>query len=470
MGSSEFLRIKNSFYIVITFVLLLFSCSGSSDQPDLLIVNARVVSMDSDSAFYDPGFIAVKEGKISAIGKMENLEKNPVPAKSKFDAKGKVVLPGLINTHTHLAMTLLRGIADDLELNEWLTNYIFPAEAKNVNKEYVSVGTQLGLIELVRGGTTTYTDMYYFEDIVAEETKKAGVRAVLGETVLDFPAPDNKTWEEAISYVETFLEKWKNDSLITPAIAPHAIYTVSTDHLQEVLALSKKYDAPILTHLAEAPSETKYSVSNYKKRPVPYLDSFGFLNPKLTAAHVVHVNQSEIDLIAKRGVGVAHCPQSNMKLSSGVAPIPAMIRANLRLGLGTDGAASNNDLSLWEEIDTAAKLHKLIQSDPTVVTAKEALELATIGGARAIHMEDKIGSLEPGKFADLIFIDMNKPHLTPSYNIYSSLAYTVKSSDVTDVIIAGKWILKDQKFTELNEEEILKKARTIQKAIEKSLE
>jgi 5-methylthioadenosine/S-adenosylhomocysteine deaminase len=436
---------------------------------DLMVEGGIVVTMDSDARVIDNGFIAIEGDRIVAVGDATSPERRSFRPRRIIDARGKAVLPGLINAHTHLPMVLYRGIADDLTLQEWLQKYIFPAEAKNTTREFVVAGTRLGLVELIRGGVTTYADMYYFEDAVAEETKKAGVRGVLGETVLDFPAPDHKTWESALQATGEFLQRWKGDPLITPAIAPHAVYTVSTKHLQEVKTLAEKYDAPILIHLAEAPTETEYTLKNYNDRPTSYLEKIGFLSSRVTGAHGVWVDDDEIELLKKREVGVAHCPQSNMKLSSGAAPAPKMIKAGVRLGLGTDGAASNNDLSMWEEIDMAAKLHKFVTKDPTVVAAREALGLATIGGARALHLEKDIGSLEPGKRADLIVVDLSAAHLTPMYNIYSLLVYAAKASDVSDTIVNGRVLMRNRRLQTMNEEAVKSVARSFQKRVSQSL-
>ena len=386
-----------------------------------------------------------------------------------IDARGRAVLPGLINTHTHVPMVLLRGLADDLELEDWLNNYMFPVESRHVTREFVAAGTRLGLAEMIRGGISTFCDMYYFEDAVAEETSRAGLRAVLGEVVVDFPAPDNKTWEEALAYVEKFADKWKGDALIVPAVAPHAPYTVGTEHLKQVHRLADRLDVPVVIHIAEAPSETGYTLKHFKARPVPYLERLGFLSPRVIGAHLVHVNDDEIQVLKQREVGVGHCPQSNMKLASGVAPIPDMLKAGLRVGLGTDGAASNNDLDMWEEMDTAAKLHKVVTGDPTVVSARQALEMGTIGGARAIHMEDKIGSLEVGKYADLITLDLDAPHLVPIYDIYSHLVYAAKASDVVDTVVNGRVLMRDRRLLTLDEEEVKAEARRYGRRVRESL-
>ncbi len=436
---------------------------------DLLITGGAVVTMDGERRIFDNGFVAIRGERIVEVGNAAQLKAKGYRAKQTIDARGKVILPGLINTHTHIPMVLFRGIADDLNLQDWLTKYIFPAEAKNVTREFVVAGTRLGLAEMIRGGTTTYADMYYFEDAIAEETKKAGLRGVLGETVIDFPVPDNKTWAEAMSYAEKFIQRWKGDSLITAAIAPHAPYTVNTEHLNEVRALAEKLDAPIIIHLAEAPTETEFMAKTYNSRPATYLEKINFLSPRVLAAHVVHVNDEEIATLKRREVGVAHCPQSNMKLASGTSPVPAMLKAGVRIGLGTDGAASNHDLSMWEEIDSAAKLHKLIANDPTVVPAAQALEMATIGGARAIHQEKEIGSIEKGKRADVIIVDLNAPHLTPVYNFYSHLVYAAKASDVSDTIVNGRVLMRNRRLLTMDEDAVKASAREYQKRVSQSL-
>ncbi len=459
--------------VLIMFVLLSSgqtrTGNSSGASIDLLITGGAVVTMDGERRVFDNGFVAIRGEQIVEVGEMGRLKAKGYRARQIIDARGKIILPGLVNAHTHVPMVLFRGIADDLNLQDWLTKYIFPAEAKNDTREFVVAGTRLGLAEMIRGGITTYADMYYFEDAIAEETRRAGMRGILGETVIDFPVADNKTWAEAMAYSEKFLTRWKGDSLITAAIAPHAPYTVSTEHLNEVRALAEKLDAPILTHLAEAPTETEFIAKTYNTRPAAYLERINFLSPRLLAAHVVHVNDEEIGILKRREVGVAHCPQSNMKLASGTAPVPAMLKAGLRLGLGTDGAASNHDLSLWEEIDSAAKLHKLISGDPTAVPAQEALAMATIGGARALHMEKEIGSLESGKRADVILVDMSALHLTPMYNFYSHLVYAVKASDVSDTIVNGRVLMRNRRLLTINEGAVKTAARKYQKQVAESL-
>ena len=435
---------------------------------DLIVSGGTVVTMDGARRVMDDGAIAIKAGRIEAIGRASEIGQK-YAAREVVNATGKVVVPGLINGHTHVPMTLFRGLADDLDLQEWLTKYIFPAEAKNVTEEFVRVGTRLGLAEMIRGGTTTYCDMYYFEDAIADETSKAGMRAVLGETVIDFAVADNKTNAEAMAYVESFVKKWEGNALIVPAIAPHAPYTVSEEHLKAVRAFSDRTGAPIVTHISETKREVDDSIKAKGASPIDYLNRIGFLNNRVVAAHVVWPTEEELGLLKKLGVGIVHNPQSNMKLASGVAPVPEMLKEDLPVGLGTDGAASNNDLNLWEEMDTAAKLHKLISKDPKVVNAEEAFEMATIRGARALHLEKEIGSIEKGKRADLVIVDLDDLNQTPYYNIYSDLVYATKAADVRTVIVEGRVIMRDRLLLTLNEGTIKADARRYRERIIRSL-
>jgi 5-methylthioadenosine/S-adenosylhomocysteine deaminase len=424
--------------------------------------------MDGSRRVIDNGGVAVKAGRVVEVGKTADIDRK-YAAREIINASGKVVIPGLINGHTHVPMTLFRGIADDLDLQEWLTKYIFPAEAKNVTEDFVRVGTRLGLAEMIRSGTTTYCDMYYFEDAIADETFKAGMRGVLGETVIDFPVADNKTNAEAMAYVDHFVKHWQGNALIVPAIAPHAPYTVSQDHLTAVRAFSDRTGAPIVIHISETKREVDDSIKDKGASPIDYLNRFGFLNDRVIAAHVVWPSDEELALLKRLGVGIVHNPQSNMKLASGVAPVPAMLKDDLPVGLGTDGAASNNDLNLWEEMDTAAKLHKLISKDPKVVSAQEAFEMATIRGARALHLEKEVGSIEKGKRADIAIVDLDDLNQTPFYNIYSDLVYSAKASDVHTVIIEGRVVMRDRRLLTLDEATIKTDARRYREKIVKTV-
>ncbi len=435
---------------------------------DLLISGGTIVTMNAKHEVIEDGAIAIFDGAIFMIGKRVDVAKQVTP-KRVINAAGKVIIPGLINTHTHAAMSLFRGISDDLDLQDWLTKFIFPAEAKNVNEAFVRAGTRLALAEMIRGGTTTYCDMYYFEDAVADETKRAGVRGVLGETIIDFPVADNKTNAEAMAYSEKFLKKWTGDPLIVPAMAPHAPYTVSTEHLKAIRALSDKLNAAVVIHVAETKKERDDILKQYGSTPMDYLAKIGFLSNRVIAAHTVWITEEEIDVMKRFGVGSAHNPQSNMKLASGVAPVPAMLAKDVAVGLGTDGAASNNDLNMWEEMDTAAKLHKLISNDPKTLPAEQAFEMATIRGARALHLDEITGSLEAGKRADIDIVDLDDLNQIPSFNIYSSLVYSTKANDVRTVIINGRVVMLDRRLLTLSENVIKKDATAYREKIIKSL-
>lgn len=462
--------------ISLAWLLLLIMTSTATTQTrrlrgesvDLLVIGGTIVTMDQSRRVIPDGGIAVLQGRIVAIGPRAEIERR-YRSRQKINANGKVITPGLINGHTHVPMVLFRGLADDLDLQEWLTKYIFPAEAKNVTEEFVRVGTRLGLAEMIRGGTTTYCDMYYFEDAIADETAKAGVRGVLGETVIDFPVADNKTNAEAMAYVEKFVARWKGHDLIVAAIAPHAPYTVSEAHLKAARAFSDRTGAPIVTHISETKRELDDSIKAKGASPVAYLERIGFLNDKVIAAHMVWPQGNDISILKRRGVGVIHNPQSNMKLASGVAPVPKMMTENLLVGLGTDGAASNNDLNMWEEMDTVAKLHKVFTGDPKVISAQQAFELATIRGAEALHLEQEIGSLETGKRADLLVIDRDTLNQIPLYNVYSDLVYATKASDVETVVINGRIVMRNRRLLTLNETAIKTEARAYRDRIIKSL-
>jgi 5-methylthioadenosine/S-adenosylhomocysteine deaminase len=367
-------------------------------------------------------------------------------------------------------MTLLRGLKDDVTLDVWLTKYIFPAEAKNVNEDFVRWGTRLAALEMIRGGTTTFADMYYFEDAIAEETKAAGMRGVLGETVIDFPTPDSKTPAQTLAYTANFLQRWKGDALIHAAVAPHSIYTDSEKTLKDAAALARKYGAPILIHVAEIRKELNDSREKNGTTPVQYLERIGLLGPDVVAAHCVWVDEADRKILAERQVGCVHNPASNMMLASGVAPVIEERAAGVHVGLGTDGpAGSNNDLDLMEEMDLAAKLQKVTKMDPQALGAKAAVEMATIEGAHALHMEKEIGSLEAGKKADLILIGLDAPNAVPMYEVYAQIVYALKASDVETVVIGGRVVMRDRKVLTVKESEVIAKAREYGKKVEASL-
>jgi 5-methylthioadenosine/S-adenosylhomocysteine deaminase len=438
---------------------------------DLLITGGTIVTMDGDRRILENGYVLVRGDTIAVVGNVYPIAgKGTIVAKQTIDAKGALVLPGFINGHTHVPMTLLRGLHDDVTLDDWLRKYIFPAEAKNVTEDFVRWGTRLAAAEQIRAGVTTFADMYYFEDAVAEETKAAGMRGVLGETLLDFPAPDNKTNAAMLEYTEKFLKRWQNDPLIRAAAAPHSIYTCSQKTLRDSVALARKYHAPILIHVAEMKKELDDSLKQNGLTPVQYLEKLGILGPDVLAAHCIFVDEKDRQILADRQVGCVYNPSSNMMLASGVAPVIEERAAGIAVGLGTDGpAGSNNDLDLMEEMDLAAKLQKITKMDPRALGAKSVVEMATIEGAKALHMEKQIGSLEAGKKADIILIALDEPNAVPMYDIYAQLAYALKGSDVETVIIAGRVVMRDKKLLTLNQPEILAKAREYGAKVEASL-
>ncbi|MGA8151097.1 MAG: amidohydrolase [Terriglobales bacterium] len=439
------------------------------EQADLIVSGGTVVTMDAARTVYDDGDVVVKGDMIVAIGPRADIEAK-YQAPHMIEGKGKLILPGFINGHTHVPMTLFRGIHDDVTLNDWLYKYIFPAEAKNVNEEFVRWGTRLAAAEQIRSGVTTFADMYYFEDAVAEETKAAGMRGVLGETFIDFPAPDNKSEAEMLAYTEKFLKRWQGDPLIHAAAAPHSIYTCSQKTLQDSSALARKYHAPILIHVAEMKKEWEDSEKQNGMSPVQYLDKIGVLGPDIVAAHCIFVDETDRKILAQRQVGCVHNPSSNMMLASGVSPVREMRAAGVAVGLGTDGpAGSNNDLDIMEEMDLAAKLAKITEMNPLALNAQAVVEMATIDGAKALHLENEAGSLEKGKKADLILISLDEPNAVPMYDIYAQLAYALKASDVETVVIGGRVVMRDHKLFTVNEEAAIGKAREYRRAIAASL-
>ena len=442
---------------------------AKKEKVDMLVAGGTVVTMNAERRIIEDGAVAVNGDTIVAVGSRTSIEAK-YTATQTINAGGKLVLPGFINGHTHVPMTLLRGLRDDVTLDEWLRKYIFPAEAKNVTEEFVRWGTRLAAAEQIRGGVTTFADMYYFEDAIAEETKAVGIRGVLGETILDFPAPDNKSNAAMLEYTEKFLKHWQGDALIHAAVAPHSIYTCSQKTLQDSAALARKYSAPILIHVAEMKKELDDSRAKNGTTPVQYLDKLGILGPDIVAAHCIFVDEADRKILAQRQVGCVHNPSSNMMLASGVAPVIEERAAGVAVGLGTDGTAgSNNDLDLMEEMDLAAKLQKITKMDPQALGAKAVVEMATIEGARALHMEKEIGSLEAGKKADLILIGLDAPNAVPMYDIYAPLAYALKGSDVETVIIGGRVVMRDKKLLTVDEPAVIAKAREFKNKVEASL-
>ncbi len=443
--------------------------SQTKASVDLMVVGGTVITMNGNRAIYNDGAVVVKGDSIVAVGPRVDLLAKYSPMQ-RIDAAGKLVLPGFVNGHTHVPMTLFRGLHDDVTLDDWLHKYIFPAEAKNVNQEFVRWGTRLAAAEQIRSGVTTFADMYYFEDAVAEETKAAGMRGVLGETWIDFPAPDNKNEAEMQSYTEEFLDRWRGDPLIHAAVAPHSIYTCSRKTLQDSAALARKHHAPILIHVAEMKKEWDDSERQNGASPVQYLERIGVLGPDIVAAHCIFVDAADQKTLAQRQAGCVHNPSSNMMLASGVSPVPDMRAAGVAVGLGTDGpAGSNNDLDIMEEMDLAAKLAKITRMNPLALNAKAVVAMATIEGARALHMDKEIGSLEPGKKADLLLINLDVPNAVPMYDVYAQLAYALKASDVETVVIGGRFVMRDRKLLTVDEQQAIGKAREYKNKIAASL-
>jgi 5-methylthioadenosine/S-adenosylhomocysteine deaminase len=449
--------------------LLAFAGILGAEPADWLITARYVVAMDAGRRVIENGAVAVRGDKIVAVGTAAELSRQ-FQAAQRIDEPQAILAPGLINTHGHAPMTLFRGVADDMRLQDWLEKFIFPAEARNVTPDFVRWGTRLACAEMLLGGTTTHTDMYYFEEVVAEATKECGMRGVAGQTVIRFPVPDAKTPADELVRTEAFLKKYAQDPLITPAVAPHAVYTNDDATLQACRKLADQYGVPLLIHLSETKKENDDLLAQRGMTPTALLDKLGVLNGRTVAAHCVWVTDGDIAMLKAHGTGVAHCPSSNTKLASGVAPVLRMQAAGLTVGLGTDGpAGSNNDLNLFEEMDLTAKIQKVTSMDPQALNAQQAFEMATIMGARALGMDREIGSLEAGKRADLILISLREPNAKPLYNVYSQLVYALKASDVEHVMVNGRLVVRDRKVLTLNLPEVLAKAEEFRKRISQSL-
>jgi 5-methylthioadenosine/S-adenosylhomocysteine deaminase len=454
------MRTMTKLLTALTAVLVLAAplVAQGPEAVDLLITNGIVVSLDAQQRVLNPGSVAVRGNRIIAVGAADQIARQ-YKGRDAIDARNRVVMPGLINTHTHAPMVLFRGLGDDLALMDWLQKYIFPAEAKTVSAAFVKTGTDLAALEMIRSGTTTYVDMYYFEEEIARATKAAGLRGVLGQTIIEFPVADAKTPAEALKRTEAFIREFQKDELITPAVAPHAVYTSDAATLTQSRDLAIRYSVPLIIHLAETEPETQMSLERHKARPVAALEALGVFTARVIAAHGVWITPDEIPVLRKRRVGISHNPESNMKLASGTAPVPQYLSAGVAVGLGTDGAASNNDLDMFEAMRQAAFLHKLTSKDPRVISARVALELATLGGARVIGREKDLGSLESGKLADLLIVRMDQPRQTPMYDPISHLVYTTRGDDVDTTIVNGRILMRAGKVLALNEASVLAAAR-----------
>jgi 5-methylthioadenosine/S-adenosylhomocysteine deaminase len=451
------------------YSLILCACVGRAAAVDSIWSARYVVTMDGQHRVIENGAVAIAGDHIVAVGTRAQIDKDYQP-KQRVDRPDAILAPGLINTHTHAAMSLFRGVADDMKLQDWLEKFIFPAEARNVDREFVRWGTRLAAIEMALGGTTTYTDMYYFEETVAEATKEVGLRGVLGQTVIGFPAPDYKTPAETLAATEKFFKTFANDPLIVPAVAPHSIYTVPDDVLRSCRLLANRYKKPLVIHLSETKHENEEALAKRGKTPTAALESLGVWSGWTVAAHGVWLDDADMKILKARNTGLAHCPSSNMKLASGVAPVVKILSLGISMGLGTDGVAgSNNDHDMMEEMDLAAKLQKVTTFDPQALPAETAFAMATITGARALHLESLIGSIEKGKRADVITIRLDQAHAVPIYNVYSQLVYALKASDVGDVMVNGRVIVRDKKMMTIDTGPVMTNAAEYQERVKKSL-
>jgi 5-methylthioadenosine/S-adenosylhomocysteine deaminase len=433
-----------------------------TEKADFLLTNAIVLTMDEELNQYDPGAVAISGDSILAAGPEDEINQS-FQSEEVIDCEGKVVMPGLINAHTHVPMTLLRGLADDLRLDVWLMGYMMPVEREFVSPEFVRLGTQIACVEMIRNGVTSFADMYYYEEEVAKATAEVGLRAVCSQTVLKFPTPDAQSFEESLAAAEDFIMRWKDHSLIIPSVAPHSPYTCTDEILRATAELAAEHEIPLHTHIAETEVEVENSRNDNGMPVIPYVKKNNLFEAKVLAAHCVHIDIGEMHTLHHHGAGVAHCPSSNLKLASGAAPVSKMLELGLNVGIGTDGPASNNDLDMFEEVRLAALLAKGITGDPTTVPAATALSMATRLGAQAMHMDQITGTLEPGKRADLIIVDISPLHNTPRFhrdevNVYSQLVYAAKSSDISSVMVNGRWLMRDQELTTIDHSDLIRQA------------
>ena len=437
-------------------------------QYDLVIYNGSVVTVNSDFDIFESGFVCIKDGRIERVGAKSHGWLLPYAAET-IDAEGGIVLPGLVNTHTHLPMTLFRGLADDLPLMQWLNEHIFPAEAKHINPDSVRAGALLGCAEMLLSGTTTCCDGYFLEGDVAEAVSRSGIRAVLAQGVIDFPAPGVPDPAENVNHAAAYAESWFSRSpLISPSIFCHSPYTCSNDTLESAKAAAAEKGVLFQIHVAETQTEREQTLSEHRMTPIQHLDRIGILDENTLLVHAVWVDDTDISIISDRRAKVSHTPSSNMKLAAGIAPAPEFLKAGIMVGIGTDGPASNNTLDLFKEMNLVAKLHKVHTLDPTVMDARTVLEMATIGGAGVIGLGSEIGSLEIGKAADLIILDTQKPHLTPMFNPVSHIIYSAYGSDVRDVIIAGKIVVRNRKLLSFDLETVIQQVASLGRTIGES--
>jgi 5-methylthioadenosine/S-adenosylhomocysteine deaminase len=444
--------------------------AGKTKTADIIFKNARVLTMDEALNQFENGAVAVRDDSIVAVGDEEKVL-GEFQAGEVIDCQGKVLMPGLVNAHTHLPMSLMRGLADDLRLDVWLLGHMMPVEREFVSPEFVYLGTKLSAAELIRSGVTTFADMYYFEDEVARAASDAGLRGICGETILKFPAPDAVSYEESLAYAREFIKRWKDHPLIVPAVAPHAPYTCTEEILQNAAALAQEFDVPLHIHLSETKQEVENMRSEHGMPVIPYIRKFGVLEAKVIAAHCIHLDEGEMHTLKNYNAGVIHNPSSNLKLASGFAQVAKMLEMGINVGIGTDGPASNNDLDMFEEMRLTSFIAKGLTSDPTAVPAAQVLTMATRMGAKALHIDHLTGSLEPGKRADLILIDTSRVHNSPRFqrdpkNTYAQVVYAAKAPDVTDVMVNGRFVMRDQKVLLVDEAELMAEAQDYARRID----
>jgi 5-methylthioadenosine/S-adenosylhomocysteine deaminase len=469
-------RTPRSFCLIACTVLLACTPSeppaesaGESPNVDLIVEGKYVVTMDENQAVIKDGAVAIKDGLIIALGSATGINAE-YTAVERIEGANRIVMPGLINGHQHAAMSLLRGIADDRALLDWLTNYIFPAEVEFVDAEFVRIGTELSCWEMMRGGTTTFVDMYYYPDVIAEVVESCGLRALISATVIDQRSPDAENAVDSIKKGLEFVGRWKDrNSRITPIFGPHANYTLNADQLKATREAANETGVAISIHISESPYELQYSKDNYGMTSIDFFDSIGFFDGPTIAAHVVWPTEAEIPILVERKVGVIHNPSSNMKLASGISPVTEMLRAGVRVGLGTDGPASNNDLDMWEEMRLAAFLQKVDRMDPEVLSAQTVLTMATRGGAQAIGLGQQIGSLGVGMKADLIQVSFDDVHFIPSFDVISHLVYVADEQDVTTVIVDGKVLVREKKILTVDTARVAREARELAGRIQTTL-
>ncbi len=460
-------------FALVTTIATLIGCApeGATDeQIDLIVEGQSIVTMDENDTVIENGAIAVDDGVIVAIGSSTEIHAQYSAAKT-LGGDDRVVLPGLINGHSHAAMTLLRGVADDLALMDWLTNYIFPAEVEFVDADFVRIGTELACWEMIRGGTTTFVDMYYYPDVIADVVDSCGMRALISATVIDQRSPDAESAVDSIQKGSEFIKRWQGkNGRITPIFGPHANYTLNAEQLRATREAAMALGVPISIHVSESPFEVQYSKDTFGMTSIELFESIGFFDGPTIAAHVVWPTEAEIPILVERKVGVIHNPTSNMKIASGIAPVTAMLKAGVRVGLGTDGAASNNDLDMWEEMRLASFLQKVEQMNPEVLPASTVLRMATSGGATAIGLGDDIGSLEVGKRADLIQVAFEDVHHVPTYNVVSHLVYVNDEQDVVSVVVDGNILMREREMLTIDIERVAAEATEFAARIQSALE